>query len=120
MAADLIIRCAECGTDFVCTVAEQETGARPERCPMCQLLAPLPGRARGIVKWFSRARGYGFIAPVAGPDLFLHQSGLAAGQAMPRGGQLVEFGMASSSRGLQAVDVIVLESPAKAPDAVHG
>ena len=115
MADDLIIGCIECGTDFVCTEAEQAAGARPDRCPMCRLLAPPPGRARGVVKWFSRARGYGFIVPVAGPDLFLHQSGLAAGQAMPRGGQLVEFGLADSARGVQAVDVVVLESP-DAPD----
>jgi CspA family cold shock protein len=75
---------------------------------MCQRLAPAPGRARGVVKWFSRARGYGFITPTEGPELFLHGSGMAAGQPLPRAGQLVEFTRTQGQRGAQAVEVTVL------------
>ncbi len=76
---------------------------------MCRRLAPAPGKERGIVKWFNRARAYGFITPIEGPDLFLHQSGVVEGQPLPRAGQLVEFARASGARGVQAVEVIVLE-----------
>ena len=32
--------------------------------------------ARGTVKWFSPVRGYGFIAPDAGRDCFVHYSAI--------------------------------------------
>ncbi len=28
--------------------------------------------ANGIVKWFNNSKGYGFIAPEEGEDLFVH------------------------------------------------
>jgi CspA family cold shock protein len=77
---------------------------------MCRRLAPAPGRARGVVKWFSRARGYGFITLPEGPELFMHQSGMAEGQPLPRVGQLVEFGRTTGPRGMQAAEVVVLTS----------
>jgi CspA family cold shock protein len=115
MSADLILRCTECGNSFVWTVAEQAGQPGPSRCPMCQLLAPPVGRVRGKVKWFNRAKGYGFITPTDGPDLFMHQSALAAGEPLPRAGQLVEFTRTTTSRGVQAEDVRVLLVPDIAP-----
>jgi len=107
--ADQILTCSECGIRFAWTAAEQSAAAvRPERCPACRLLAPAPDRARGVVKWFSRARGYGFIVPAEGPELFLHGSGMAEGQPLPRAGQLVEFAVAHGPRGAQAAEVVVL------------
>lgn len=118
MSTDLILRCTGCGTPFVWTTSEQAGGtAAPERCPMCRRLAPPEGRQRGLVKWFSRARGYGFITSVAGPEVFLHKSGLAADQEFPRTGQLVEFSLGRGPRGAQAEAVIVLESPTSATNA---
>lgn len=118
MSADLILRCAGCGTAFVWTTSEQAGGSvAPEHCPMCQRLAPPDGRQRGLVKWFSRAKGYGFITPVTGPEVFLHKSGLATGQEPPRAGQLVEFSLGRGPRGAQAEAVIVLESPTSATNA---
>ena len=112
---DQILTCAECGVRFVWTAPEQaQAAAAPALCPVCRRIAPAPGRERGIVKWFSRARGYGFITPIEGPELFLHQSGMAEGQPLPRAGQLVEFGRAQSSRGAQANEVTVLEREASA------
>lgn len=109
MPGDQLIRCAQCGTMFVWTPYEQASGApKPTACPACRLLAPAAGRQRGVVKWFSRAKGYGFITPIAGPELFVHKSGLAAEQPSLRVGQLVEFGLAHGPRGVQAVDLVAL------------
>lgn len=111
MSGDQIIRCAECGVAFVWTEGEGLADpARPARCPACRRLAPAPGRERGLVKWFSRARGYGFVTAVGGDDVFVHKSGLAEGQPLPRAGQLVEFGVGRGPRGAQAEALVVLEA----------
>jgi cold shock protein len=109
MSSDLLIQCAECGVSFVWTTVEQASAPRPLLCPMCSRLAPAPGRSRGVVKWYSRAKGYGFITPTQGPDLFVHKSALAPDQPALRVGQLVEFSRTTTERGVQADDVMVLE-----------
>ncbi len=82
---------------------------------MCQRLAPGPGRQRGLVKWFSRARGYGFITSTQGAEVFLHKSGLAPDQPCPRVGQLVEFALSHGARGVQAEDSVILDALAVGP-----
>lgn len=128
MAQDLILKCKECDTPFVWTPAEQTlptavatdvaaetedaapaTAPKPARCPPCRLLAPADGRQRGVVKWFSRAKGYGFITPVSGADIFVHKSALAAGQPLPCVGQLVEFSLGHGPRGAQAEALVMLD-----------
>jgi cold shock CspA family protein len=99
--ADVLIVCAECGTPFVWTLVEQAAGPAPALCPMCRRLAPAPGRTRGLVKWYSRAKGYGFITPIAGLDPM---------RPVLRAGQLVEFTRATTERGAQAEQVVVLEA----------
>ena len=109
MPGDQLIRCAQCGTTFVWTLHEQASSVpKPTACPACRLLAPAAGRQRGVVKWFSRAKGYGFVTPVEGPEVFVHKSGLAAEQPSLRVGQLVEFELAHGPRGIQAVALVVL------------
>ena len=110
MSRDLFLQCVECGTQFVWTVDEQTEGAQPTLCPACRKLAPAPGRQRGLVKWYSRGKGYGFITPAQGPDVFVHKSGLGATQDALRAGQLVEFGVSQGVRGMQAEQVVVLET----------
>jgi cold shock protein len=62
----------------------------------------------GTVKWFSPNRGYGFIAPEQGQDVFVHVSALqAAGLQTLDEGQAVEFDVEQDPRGkgLRAVNV---------------
>jgi cold shock protein len=110
MSGDALFRCTECGTPFVRTAGDGAAGPTPALCPMCSRLAPAPGRSRGIVKWFSRAKGYGFITPIEGPDLFVHKSALDPDHPALRAGQLVEFGRTSGTGGVQAGEVAVLEA----------
>jgi CspA family cold shock protein len=77
---------------------------------MCERIAPAAGRKRGVVKWYSRGKGYGFITPVDGADVFVHKSGLREDQA-PCAGQLVEFAIGHGPRGAQAVEVEILRAP---------
>ncbi|MEJ5197581.1 MAG: cold shock domain-containing protein [Anaerolineae bacterium] len=71
-------------------------------------MAPPPGRRRGLVKWFSRSKGYGFITAVTGEEVFVHKSGLSADTPTLRAGQLVEFAVAHTPRGVQAAQVVAL------------
>ena len=81
---------------------------------MC--LAPPAGRQRGIVKWYSRAKGYGFITTVQGADVFFHKSGLQEGQS-PCAEQLVEFSLTQGPRGVQAegIEFLADESAGATP-----
>jgi cold shock protein len=65
---------------------------------------------QGIVKWFSRPNGFGFIAPDdEGEDLFVHYSAIQGqGYRNLTAGQRVEFDGENSPKGRQAVNVIGL------------
>jgi CspA family cold shock protein len=110
VSGDHLLQCAECNTQFVWTAGERRAGAPPVLCPGCRRLAPAPGRQRGVVKWYSRGKGYGFITPAQGADVFVHKSGLAGEPAALRVGQLVEFSVSHAARGAQAEQVVVLET----------
>ena len=63
-------------------------------------------RCRGTVKWFSDAKGYGFIQGDDGRDVFVHYSAIAStGFRTLAQGQAVEYDVQQSAKGLQAVDV---------------
>ncbi len=48
--------------------------------------------ARGVVKWFSPEKGYGFISQEGGPDVFVHFSAISGeGYRNLEEGQQVEF-----------------------------
>ena len=63
-------------------------------------------RCRGIVKWFSDAKGYGFIRGDDGRDVFVHYSAITStGFRTLAQGQAVEYDVQQSAKGLQAVSV---------------
>ena len=59
--------------------------------------------ATGIVKWFSNAKGYGFISPdEGGDDIFAHFSAIEMdGYKSLKEGQRVEFNVSDGPKGPQ-------------------
>jgi len=69
--------------------------------------APAPqGQARGRVKWFNDAKGYGFIECDDGPDVFVHYSSITGeGYKTLKEGQEVSFSIVEGAKGPQAQNV---------------
>jgi CspA family cold shock protein len=68
-------------------------------------------RVQGTVKWFNAGKGYGFIAREGGEDVFVHYSAIQSeGFRSLDEGQRVEFTIERGPKGLQASDVIILQS----------
>jgi CspA family cold shock protein len=62
--------------------------------------------ARGRVKWFNEAKGYGFIEQEGGEDVFVHFSAISMdGFKTLAEGQEVEFEVESGNKGLHATNV---------------
>lgn len=68
--------------------------------------------AKGKVKWFNDAKGYGFIAQESGEDVFVHFSCIdMQGFKTLAEGQAVEFEVKQTgTKGLSAQNVNVLRS----------
>jgi len=61
---------------------------------------------RGKVKWFNNIKGYGFIEYENLEDIFVHYSAITKeGYKTLNEGDLVDFKLIETSKGLQAVDV---------------
>lgn len=64
-------------------------------------------RVTGTVKWFNRAKGYGFIAREGGEDVFVHYSAIQEnGFRNLEEGQQVEFEVEMGPKGAHAVKVV--------------
>ena len=63
--------------------------------------------AKGTVKWFNDQKGYGFITPENGKDVFVHHSSIQGeGYKSLSEGQQVEFEIQKGPKGDQAVNVV--------------
>ena len=65
--------------------------------------------AKGKVKWFSNQKGYGFITPESGVDVFVHHTAIQGdGYKTLEEGQEVEFDIEKGPKGEQATKVVKL------------
>lgn len=61
----------------------------------------------GRVKWFNNEKGYGFIDHQTDEDIFVHYSAIKQdGYKTLSEGQLVEFDLIETPKGLQAINVM--------------
>lgn len=65
---------------------------------------------RGRVKWFNNEKGYGFIEFTEKDDIFVHYSAINhEGYKTLQEGQIVEFTLLETSKGYQALNVVVVK-----------
>lgn len=63
----------------------------------------------GTVKWFNESKGYGFISPESGPDVFAHFSAIqGSGFKTLIEGQRVEFVVTQGAKGPQAENIVAV------------
>ena len=68
-------------------------------------------KERGRVKWFNNTKGYGFIERSGDKDVFVHYSAINGdGYKSLNEGQIVEFELNESTKGIQAANVIKILS----------
>lgn len=62
--------------------------------------------ATGTIKWFNDSKGFGFITPDDGDDLFAHFSAIVeAGYKSLKEGQRVSFDVTDGPKGKQASNI---------------
>jgi len=62
--------------------------------------------SKGTVKFFNGSKGFGFITPESGDDLFFHVSEIQGDE--PRDGDKVEFEVGQGQKGPCALSVKVV------------
>ena len=65
----------------------------------------------GRVKWFSLEKGFGFIANDEDEDVYLAATSLPEGVATVKPGTKLEFSIADSRKGPQALSVHIIDAP---------
>jgi CspA family cold shock protein len=70
----------------------------------------MSARTKGTVKWFNGDKGYGFITPEEGEDLFVHYSEIQSGGFRSLNeGDKVEFVVTQGQKGKQASSVTLIQ-----------
>ena len=66
--------------------------------------------AKGTVKWFNEAKGYGFITHEDGPDVFAHYSAIESQQGFKTlaEGNSVSFDVVEGDKGPKASNIVRL------------
>jgi len=65
----------------------------------------------GVVKWFSKNKGYGFVVTPDGQEIFVHFSSITGrGYRTLEAGDRVTFEVMEGPKGLQAFHVVKEES----------
>jgi CspA family cold shock protein len=69
----------------------------------------MSNRQTGTVKWFNDEKGFGFITPESGADLFVHFRAIeGSGFKSLKEGQKVSFEAVQGQKGMQADKVQIL------------
>lgn len=69
----------------------------------------MSNRQNGTVKWFNETKGYGFITPESGPDVFVHFRAIEGkGFKTLAEGQKVSFEVVQGQKGMQAEHVQII------------
>ena len=69
----------------------------------------MSNRQNGTVKWFNETKGYGFITPESGPDVFVHFRAIEGhGFKTLAEGQKVSFEVVQGQKGMQVERVQVI------------
>ncbi|SHH25455.1 cold-shock DNA-binding protein family [Jatrophihabitans endophyticus] len=63
----------------------------------------------GRVKFFNAEKGFGFVSNDEGDDVFVHRDALPDGMQDIKPGTRVEYGIVSGRKGLQAMQVRLLD-----------
>jgi len=74
---------------------------------------------RGVVKWFSNVKGYGFIIMDNGQEAFAHYSDIAGPEDEYKTleeGMTVEFDLLRTEKGPKAINISKGEADAQPPD----
>jgi CspA family cold shock protein len=73
-------------------------------------------REKGVVKWFSTDKGYGFIRRESGDEIFVHHTDIEVdGYAALKNGETVEFDVFESDRGPKARNLVPLDADGTRP-----
>ncbi|MBD3755831.1 MAG: cold-shock protein [Gammaproteobacteria bacterium] len=69
----------------------------------------MSNKMTGTVKWFNESKGFGFIQPESGPDVFAHFKAISGtGFKTLVEGQKVSFNVTNGPKGPQAEDIVTL------------
>ena len=69
----------------------------------------MSNQTTGTVKWFNESKGFGFIQPESGPDVFAHFSAISgSGFKTLVEGQKVSFTVTKGQKGPQAENIVAI------------